>query len=54
MVIGATAQTVGYIINSPAPPFPVLVLSFAINGFGLALQARKLIAAGNTDDSLAC
>ena len=32
------AQVIGYAIDTPAPPFPALVLAYAINGFGLALQ----------------
>ncbi|TCD71911.1 hypothetical protein EIP91_000043 [Steccherinum ochraceum] len=38
MVIGATAQVASFAINSPAPPYPVLVLGYAINGFGIAIQ----------------
>ncbi|EIW55079.1 MFS general substrate transporter [Trametes versicolor FP-101664 SS1] len=38
MVIGAFAQVVGYSLEAPAPPFPVFVLGYAINGFGLSLQ----------------
>ncbi|KAJ3530014.1 hypothetical protein NM688_g7772 [Phlebia brevispora] len=38
MVIGAVAQTIGYALEAPAPPFPVFVLGYAVNGFGLALQ----------------
>ena len=35
---GSVAQVIGYAIDTPAPPFPALVLAYAINGFGLALQ----------------
>lgn len=35
---GSAAQVVAYAIDSPAPPFPVLVMAYAINGFGLGLQ----------------
>ncbi|OBZ67354.1 Bypass of stop codon protein 6 [Grifola frondosa] len=38
MVIGASAQVIGYVLEAPAPPFPVFVLGYAINGFGIALQ----------------
>ncbi|KIP01300.1 hypothetical protein PHLGIDRAFT_367247 [Phlebiopsis gigantea 11061_1 CR5-6] len=38
MVLGSAAQCVGYALDAPAPPFPVLVLAFAVNGFGIALQ----------------
>ncbi|KAI0676395.1 MFS general substrate transporter [Trametes maxima] len=38
MVIGSFAQVIGYALEAPAPPFPVLVLGYAINGFGLSLQ----------------
>ncbi|RPD61356.1 MFS general substrate transporter [Lentinus tigrinus ALCF2SS1-6] len=38
MVIGSLAQVVGYALEAPAPPFPVFVLGYAINGFGLGLQ----------------
>lgn len=38
MVIGSVAQMVGYCLEAPAPPFPVFVLGYCINGFGMALQ----------------
>lgn len=38
MVGGSIAQIIAYAIISPAPPFPVFVIAFAINGFGLSLQ----------------
>lgn len=37
-IIGAVAQVIAYILTAPAPPFPVFILGFAINGFGVALQ----------------
>lgn len=37
------AQVIGYALESPAPPFPVLVLGYAINGFGLSLQVRRAL-----------
>jgi hypothetical protein len=33
-------QIIGYSLMAPAPPFPVLVIGYVINGFGLALQVR--------------
>ena len=41
---GSVAQCIGYALYSPAPPFPVIVLGFAINGFGLSVQvcSRRL------------
>ncbi|RDX45187.1 MFS general substrate transporter [Lentinus brumalis] len=38
MVIGSLAQVIGYALEAPAPPFPVFVLGYAVNGFGLGLQ----------------
>ncbi|KAI0754425.1 MFS general substrate transporter [Daedaleopsis nitida] len=38
MVIGSMAQVLGYALEAPAPPFPVFVLGYAVNGFGLSLQ----------------
>ncbi|KAI0694037.1 major facilitator superfamily domain-containing protein [Cytidiella melzeri] len=38
MVLGATIQLVGYAIQSAAPPYPVFLIAFAVNGIGLALQ----------------
>ncbi|KAL1722942.1 major facilitator superfamily domain-containing protein [Schizophyllum commune] len=31
-------QTIAYAIDSPAPPFPVLCIAYAINGVGMAIQ----------------
>lgn len=33
-------QVAGYAVEAPAPPFPVFVVGYMINGFGLALQVR--------------
>ena len=41
MVLGSLAQVVGYCLEAPAPPFPVFVLGYAINGFGMSLQVRN-------------
>ncbi|KAI8976584.1 MFS general substrate transporter [Trametes punicea] len=38
MVIGSLAQVAGYALEAPAPPFPVFVMGYAVNGFGLSLQ----------------
>jgi fucose permease len=38
IVLGSLAQIVGYAFQSPAPPFPVLCIGYAFNGFGIALQ----------------
>ncbi|EMD35606.1 hypothetical protein CERSUDRAFT_85549 [Gelatoporia subvermispora B] len=35
---GSIAQCVAYALEAPAPPFPVFVIAYAINGFGIALQ----------------
>ena len=40
VVSGSLAQVVGYMLEAPAPPFPVFVLGYAFNGFGVALQVR--------------
>ncbi|KAG9126757.1 hypothetical protein FRC07_002092 [Ceratobasidium sp. 392] len=38
ILLGALVQVVGYTILAPAPPFPVMCLAYAFNGFGIALQ----------------
>ncbi|OCH86759.1 MFS general substrate transporter [Obba rivulosa] len=38
MVLGSVAQCIAYALEAPAPPFPVFVVAYAINGFGIALQ----------------
>ena len=42
MTTGAFAQVIGYALEAPAPPFPVFVLGYAVNGFGLSLQVNTL------------
>lgn len=37
-MLGALCQVVAYAVQSPAPPFPVLVIFSALNGFGMAIQ----------------
>lgn len=41
-LLGSVAQLIGYALYSPAPPFPLFVIAFAFNGFGLALQVNVL------------
>ncbi|RPD61411.1 MFS general substrate transporter [Lentinus tigrinus ALCF2SS1-6] len=36
--VRSLAQVAGYVMEAPAPPFPVFVLGYALNGFGVALQ----------------
>ncbi|KAG6812458.1 hypothetical protein H0H92_002723 [Tricholoma furcatifolium] len=36
--LGSTLQAIGYTLMAPALPFPVLLIAYMINGFGLALQ----------------
>ncbi|KAF7351269.1 MFS domain-containing protein [Mycena sanguinolenta] len=38
IVFGASLQVAAYSIQAPAPPFPLFVISFSLNGFGLAIQ----------------
>ncbi|KAI0071065.1 MFS general substrate transporter [Panus rudis PR-1116 ss-1] len=38
MVLGSLFQVVGYAVMSAAPPFPVLVLAYCMDGFGIAVQ----------------
>ncbi|KAI0760315.1 MFS general substrate transporter [Fomes fomentarius] len=38
MVLGSVTQVIGYALEAPAPPFPVFVLGYVANGFGIALQ----------------
>jgi hypothetical protein len=35
---GPICQVIAYGIQTPAPPFPLFVAAFALNGFGLAIQ----------------
>ena len=35
---GAAFQVLGYAIQAPAPPFPVMCVGYVINGFGIAIQ----------------
>ncbi|KAJ7108525.1 major facilitator superfamily domain-containing protein [Mycena epipterygia] len=36
--LGSICQIIAYALQAPAPPFPVFVLSFVINGVGMAIQ----------------
>ncbi|KAI0087348.1 MFS general substrate transporter [Irpex rosettiformis] len=38
LVLGCLSQLVGYALMAPAPPFPVFVLGYVFNSFGLSLQ----------------
>jgi fucose permease len=55
IVIGCTLQTIAYAIQSAAPPFPLFVIAFAINGAGLAVQdaqANGYVAAWNDNNKM--
>ncbi|KAE9405025.1 MFS general substrate transporter [Gymnopus androsaceus JB14] len=41
MVLGSLFQLVTYAIQGPAPPFPAMVLSFFLAGFGMSLQSAQ-------------
>ena len=38
IVLGGLCVVLGNAIQSSAPPFPVFVMAYVINGFGLALE----------------
>ncbi|RDB30823.1 Bypass of stop codon protein 6 [Hypsizygus marmoreus] len=38
VVLGSIFQLVGYVMQAPGPPFPVMVIANAFTGFGLSLQ----------------
>ncbi|KAF9013472.1 major facilitator superfamily domain-containing protein [Cyathus striatus] len=38
ILLGAISQLAAYAILAPAPPFPVMVFAYGINGFGMSLQ----------------
>ncbi|KAJ7927611.1 major facilitator superfamily domain-containing protein [Mycena leptocephala] len=38
ITLGSICQIIAYALQAPAPPFPVFVLSFVINGVGMAIQ----------------
>jgi hypothetical protein len=39
--LGAICQSLTYVIQSPAPPFPIMILANVLAGFGMALQVRS-------------
>ncbi|TFY63546.1 hypothetical protein EVG20_g6271 [Dentipellis fragilis] len=41
IVLGVSSLLIGYSLQAPAPPFPVFVIGFFINGFGIALQGAQ-------------
>ncbi|KAL0576400.1 hypothetical protein V5O48_005589 [Marasmius crinis-equi] len=43
MVLGAICQLIAYIIQSPGPPFPVMVVSYFFAGFGLSFQVEEAL-----------
>ena len=42
LLLGAICQVVAYAIQCSAPPFPVFVMAYTINGIGIALQVVVL------------
>lgn len=38
VLLGGLTQVAAYSILAPAPPFPVMCIAYAMNGFGIALQ----------------
>ncbi|GJJ15711.1 hypothetical protein Clacol_009989 [Clathrus columnatus] len=38
IALGAFIQIIGYTLMVPQPPYPVFVIGYAINGFGISLQ----------------
>ncbi|KAA1472114.1 MFS general substrate transporter [Dentipellis sp. KUC8613] len=38
IVLGSASQAVAYCLQAPAPPFPLFVIAYSINGFGMAIQ----------------
>ncbi|CAE6389133.1 unnamed protein product [Rhizoctonia solani] len=47
ILLGSVLQILAYAVLAPSPPFPVMCISYAINGFGIALhnaQANGFIA----------
>ncbi|KAJ7065045.1 MFS general substrate transporter [Mycena amicta] len=38
ITLGSLFQVVAYSLQAPAPPFPVFILSYVINGVGIAIQ----------------
>jgi hypothetical protein len=44
-LLGAVCQLLTYAIQSPAPPFPVMILANLLAGFGMALQVSDTLCA---------
>ena len=42
LMLGAVSQVVSYALEAPAPPFPVFVLGYFVQGFGISLQVRTI------------
>ncbi|KAF9650312.1 MFS general substrate transporter [Thelephora ganbajun] len=42
VVLGHVCQLVSWIIQAPAPPFPLFVISYFLGGFGFAMQDAQL------------
>lgn len=42
-VVGHVSQLVAWIIQAPAPPFPLFVASYFLAGFGFAIQVMPTI-----------
>ncbi|KAK7048879.1 major facilitator superfamily domain-containing protein [Favolaschia claudopus] len=41
LTLGSLGPIVAYSIQAPAPPFPLFILSFVINGVGIAIQGAQ-------------
>lgn len=39
---GATMQVISYVVQAPAPPFPVFVLSYVALGFAISIQVFEI------------
>ena len=35
---GSVCQIIGYVLQAPAPPFPVMCIALVVNGIGIAIQ----------------
>jgi len=42
IVLGSVLQVIAYAIQSSAPPFPVFIMAYTINGIGGALEVSTL------------
>ena len=42
IVLGSILQVIAYAIQSSAPPFPVFVLAYFINGVGMSFQVCRV------------